>query len=159
DSQSKRRDGLTGGAGLRRHSACGRSGHMSLSRTAATGAAVAIFMAFGLSTDAGGQTTDQQAAAPQKHPSAPQGILLCAAQPGERILCAADTSAGVALVRSTGKAPCLLGESWGYDKNGIWVSDGCSGAFAAGQLLQQVQQQRQKAPDYVPNGGFLLFTG
>ena len=96
---------------------------------------------------------------PPQPPAAPQGIILCTSQPGERILCAADTSAGVALVRSTGKAPCLLGESWGYDTNGIWVADGCSGAFAAGQLLQQVQQQRQKAPDYVPNGGFLLFTG
>src|SRR4051812_40032952 len=107
-----------------------------------------------------GQTADsdsqgQPAAQPA---SPPQGVLICTSQPGERNLCAADTSAGVALVRSTGKAPCLLGETWGYDKTGIWVSDGCSGAFAAGQALQQVQE-KQKAPAYVPNAGFLLFDG
>src|SRR5262249_17154932 len=135
------------------HSACGKTAYMSLSIPRAAAAAVAILMALAVPTLAGGQTPDQT------QPAAPQGIILCTSPPGARILCAADTSAGVALVRSTGKAPCLLGESWGYDKNGIWVSDGCSGAFAAGQLLQQVQQQRQKAPDYVPNGGFLLFTG
>jgi len=106
------------------------------------------------------QTADpasQDKPAPASTP--PQGVLICTSQPGERNLCAADTSAGVALVRSTGKAPCLLGESWGYDKTGIWVSDGCSGAFAAGQALQQFQQVQQKAPAHVPNAGFLLFDG
>jgi hypothetical protein len=105
------------------------------------------------------QSVDPDPQVPQQQPAPPQGIIICTSQPGERNLCAADTSAGVALVRSTGKAPCLLGDTWSYDKNGIYVSDGCSGAFAAGQLLQEVQQQRQKAPDYVPNAGFLLFTG
>jgi len=105
-------------------------------------------------TAAGNQATPQPKAA-----TSPQGVIVCTSAPGERNLCAADTSAGVTLIRSTGKAPCLLGESWGFDKDGIWVSDGCSGAFAAGQALQQIAQQRQKAPQYVPNAGFLLFTG
>src|SRR4051812_43895728 len=66
-------------------------------------------------------------------PAAPQGILVCTSEPGDREFCAADTSAGVALVRSIGKAPCVRGESWDYDSKGIYVSDGCSGAFLAGQ--------------------------
>ncbi len=74
-----------------------------------------------------------QTSPPPQPAQAPQGIIICTSEPGERNLCAADTSAGVALVRSTGKGPCLLGVSWGSDKNGIWVADGCSGAFAAGQ--------------------------
>lgn len=98
-------------------------------------------------------------AAPAQQPAqAPQGIIICTSEPGQRNRCAADTSAGVALVRSTGKSPCLLGVSWGSDKNGIWVSDGCSGAFAAGQALQALQE-RQKTPEHVPNAGFLLFDG
>ncbi len=105
------------------------------------------------------QTADADPQPPSTAPPPPQGIIICTSEPGERNLCAADTSAGVALVRSTGKAPCLLGETWGYDKSGIWVSDGCSGAFAAGQALQQFQQQKQKAPEHVPNAGFLLYTG
>jgi hypothetical protein len=97
----------------------------------------------------------QTASQPQ---APPQGVILCTSQPGERNLCAADTSAGVALVRSTGSSPCLLGDTWGYDEQGIWVSDGCSGAFLAGQVLQQVQQ-KQKPPTHVPNVGFMLFDG
>src|SRR4029077_15463404 len=96
-----------------------------------------------------------QTSPPPQPAQAPQGIIICTSEPGERNLCAADTSAGVALVRSPGKGP---GVSGGSDKNGIWGSDGCSGAFAAGQALQALQE-RQKTPDYVPNAGFLLFDG
>ena len=37
--------------------------------------------------------------------------------------------------RSTGEGACLLGRSWGYDQQGIWVSDGCSGEFLLGQRV------------------------
>ncbi len=59
--------------------------------------------------------------------------VACASQTGERQHCAADTSAGVALQKSTGTGECLLGKTWGYDDSGIWVSDGCSGEFVLGQ--------------------------
>ena len=39
----------------------------------------------------------------------------------------------MALVKSTGTAPCLLGKTWGYDDTGIWTSDGCGGEFLAGK--------------------------
>src|SRR5262245_33817002 len=55
--------------------------------------------------------------------------VTCSSKPGDRTACAADTSAGVVLVRSTGEAPCLLGKTWGYDQASIWVADGCSGEF------------------------------
>jgi hypothetical protein len=104
------------------------------------------------------QQQSQASQQPQTPSGPPQGVIICTSEPGERNLCSADTSAGVALVRSTGKGPCLLGQTWGYDKAGIWVSDGCSGAFAAGQALQALRQQ-QKPPEYVPNAGFLLYDG
>lgn len=28
------------------------------------------------------------------------------------------------------KSPCIQGETWGFQRNGIWVNDGCSGVFA-----------------------------
>ena len=59
--------------------------------------------------------------------------LVCASQAGERQVCPADTSAGVALVKSTGSAACLLGKTWGYDDAGVWVTDGCGGEFQLGQ--------------------------
>jgi hypothetical protein len=125
-------------------------------------ASAALLFAIALSYPAVGraqtENSDADGQAAPRPAAPPQGVLICTSQPGERNLCAADTTAGVALVRSSGKAPCLLGETWGYDKTGIWVAEGCSGAFAAGQALQQLQE-KQKTPAYVPNAGFLLFDG
>jgi hypothetical protein len=67
-------------------------------------------------------------------PATPQpDVVSCSSEVGERQQCPADTSAGVALVRSTGTAPCLLGKNWGYDDTAVWVSDGCGGKFVLGQ--------------------------
>jgi Protein of unknown function (DUF3011) len=86
-----------------------------------------------------------------------QNTVICESREGQRQHCPATTSAGVALIRTTGTAPCLLGKTWGYDDTGIWTSDGCSGEFVAGQVAQEPTKVR--APQYVPNAGFLLFDG
>src|SRR5688572_16603292 len=74
----------------------------------------------------------QQPVAASTAPGQTTKEVVCASKPGERTHCAADTSAGVVLLRSTGDAPCLLGKSWGYDQAGVWVSDGCSARFGTG---------------------------
>jgi hypothetical protein len=128
-------------------------------KLAAAGAAVSVlFLVSPAIAQTPSAAPDPQPAQQPAAPAAPQGILLCTSEPGERQFCSADTSAGVALVRSFGKAPCVRGESWDYDKGGITVMDGCSGAFVAGQAVQVIRE-KQKAPAYVPNGGFLLFDG
>src|SRR5262249_48231597 len=79
---------------------------------------------------------------------------------GGRTHCPADTSKGVALVRSQGAAACLLGKTWGYDDTGIWVSDGCSAVFFAGLPAEEGKPETvRKSPEYVPNAGFLLYEG
>ena len=83
--------------------------------------------------------------------------VTCESQPGERQYCPADMSAGIALAKSTGSAPCLLGKTWGYDDTGIWVSDGCGGEFIAGQSTSE--KTKEKPLEYIPNIGFRLFTG
>ena len=35
----------------------------------------------------------------------------------------------VRLVNQTSQSPCIQGQTWGYDGNGIWVTRGCSGEF------------------------------
>jgi len=67
--------------------------------------------------------------------SLPQ-VVSCTSKMGERQVCAADTTAGVALLRSTGSGSCLLGRTWGYDAAGIWVSDSCGGDFALGSAKE-----------------------
>jgi DUF3011 family protein len=88
--------------------------------------------------------------------------VACSSKIGERKHCAADTSQGVVLAKSSGEAPCLLGKTWGYDDKGIWVSDGCGGEFVVGQVLPEGAQKAEtklKSPHYVPNAGFLLYEG
>ena len=86
-----------------------------------------------------------------------QDRVPCHSDPGERQHCPADTSSGVAIVKTSGAAPCLLGKTWGYDDKSIWVSDGCAGEFVAGAVAQPPTQA--SPPEYVPNAGFLLFSG
>jgi hypothetical protein len=100
----------------------------------------------------------EPAAAQNPAQSTAQDRIVCESREGQRQYCPAVTSAGVALVRSTGSAPCLLGKTWGYDDGGIWTSDGCGGEFLAGKV-EGVQQTSRKAPEYVPNAGFLLYDG
>jgi len=89
--------------------------------------------------------------------AAAQNVVTCDSRAGERQECPADTKSGVALLRSTGSAPCLLGKTWGYDDKGIWVSDGCGGQFYAGQL--QLAPAKAKPLEHIPNAGFLLYDG
>jgi hypothetical protein len=43
-----------------------------------------------------------------------------------------DTSGGVRLTKRLSDAPCTYGRTWGYDRNGVWVSDGCRAEFEIG---------------------------
>lgn len=47
--------------------------------------------------------------------------------------CSADTGNNVQLLRQYSSAPCDQGRSWGYDSRGIWVDNGCAGAFRYGR--------------------------
>lgn len=80
-------------------------------------------------------------AAPAQAASTPTPIpLTCSSSAGQRQQCAADTSVGVLLLRSTGPNACLLGRTWGYDATSVWVSDGCSGEFLLGTPAQATAQ-------------------
>src|SRR5262245_47868767 len=105
-----------------------------------TSVASAVLAAGLLVTPAGAQGPDvpnpTPSPAPQASP-APQVLVTCSSKPGERIQCPADTSSGVVLARSAGAAPCLLGKTWGYDNEGIWVADGCTGVFVVAAGLPE----------------------
>lgn len=117
-----------------------------------------------LANDAATATDAQAPAAPPpvvqpaaEEPPA-QAVVPCRSEAGERQHCAADTTQGVALARSTGSAACLLGKTWGYDATGVWVSDGCGGDFIAGAQVEAAVERRRPL-QHVPNVGFLLFSG
>ena len=90
--------------------------------------------------------------------SAQAVLITCASKIGERQSCPADTSRGVVLAKSSGDAACLLGKTWGYDDQGVWVSDGCVGEFIVKGVSTEKAEKKGK-PEYVPNAGFLLYEG
>lgn len=59
-------------------------------------------------------------------------IITCESRDRDTYWCDADTRNGVELVDQNSRAPCIEGETWGYTRRGIWVSDGCRGDFAVG---------------------------
>ena len=102
---------------------------------------------------------EQPARVDEKAVRAADVIVACSSKPGDRQHCPADTSKGVALGRSSGEAPCLLGRTWGYDDRGVWVADGCSGEFVVGQALSEAvaaKPAKRKPLEHIPNVGFLI---
>lgn len=76
--------------------------------------------------------------------------MVCGAGPGERQHCAANTSGGVTIVRTLGEAECTLGQTWGFDAQGLWVANGCSAEFSVAPPPQKTFGR------YTPLGGFTI---
>lgn len=55
--------------------------------------------------------------------------LRCESRDYQRTLCDAHGNRGVDLVRQVSRSPCIEGSTWGYNRNRIWVSNGCSADF------------------------------
>ena len=73
-------------------------------------------------------------------------IVSCVSKGKERQQCSADTRAGIVMLRPTGEAACLLGRNWGYDDQGVWVSEGCGGDFATGSTSRAAAPAPSPAP-------------
>ena len=65
--------------------------------------------------------------------SAASSSIPCHSDAGERQHCPANTAAGVILLSDPPSTNCILGKTWGYDDEGVWVEDGCSGYFMVNQ--------------------------
>ena len=59
----------------------------------------------------------------------PNGVT-CASDDGRRHYCAVDTRGGVQLLRQRSGSPCVQGQTWGYDRRGVWVDRGCRADFS-----------------------------
>lgn len=56
----------------------------------------------------------------------------CSSNDGHTRRCNVDTRGGVRIVRQESRSPCIQGRSWGYDRRGIWVANGCRARFQLG---------------------------
>lgn len=55
--------------------------------------------------------------------------IRCESRGGGRQHCPVETGGGVVLLRTLSRTPCELGQSWGFDTEGVWVSRGCRAEF------------------------------
>jgi len=57
----------------------------------------------------------------------------CESIDGRSRYCDVDTRGGVVLVRQLSRGPCIEGHTWGFDRRGVWVADGCRAEFETGR--------------------------
>jgi hypothetical protein len=56
--------------------------------------------------------------------------VTCESNDGRQRFCPADVGrARVELTRQLSRGECRFARNWGYDRRGVWVSDGCRGTF------------------------------
>ena len=63
---------------------------------------------------------------------APGSNFNCSSEDGRRKYCPTNTAGGVQLVKQRSGSPCTFGQTWGYDRRGVWVDRGCRADFAIG---------------------------
>jgi hypothetical protein len=59
--------------------------------------------------------------------------ITCESASGMNHRCDANTLNGVTLSRQLSDSGCVRDKTWGYDANGIWVSNGCRAEFTLGR--------------------------
>jgi len=62
----------------------------------------------------------------------PGQTFVCRSSDYQQNYCAADTRGGVTLTRQISRSACVQGHTWGYDRRGVWVTQGCEAEFVLG---------------------------
>ena len=66
---------------------------------------------------------------PGPPPPPPGGTITCSSNNMKRNFCSTYTGRGVKLVYQRSGSPCVQGQTWGYNSQGIWVDRGCRADF------------------------------
>lgn len=68
----------------------------------------------------------------QSMPAHARDTISCESREYRYQHCSADTAGFARLVNQTSQAPCVQGRTWGFDRGGVWVNNGCAGEFEVG---------------------------
>jgi hypothetical protein len=58
------------------------------------------------------------------------GLVVCESRDYRYTRCETGRARRVELVRQLSKSECRYGQSWGYDREGVWVDRGCAAEFS-----------------------------
>lgn len=78
-------------------------------------------------------------------PVSAQRTIVCQSLNSSYRYCRANTHDKVRLKQRFSRARCTEGRSWGYDRNGIWVDDGCQAEFEYGRSTRRSDSRRQES--------------
>ncbi|MGO1069070.1 DUF3011 domain-containing protein [Lysobacter sp. CA199] len=56
-------------------------------------------------------------------------VINCDSSKNRQNRCNVSVRRDVRLIRQNSSSACVEGQSWGWDRNGVWVSNGCRGQF------------------------------
>src|SRR6185312_2840527 len=56
-------------------------------------------------------------------------VFVCKSTGYRQNYCPADTRDGVILRRQISGSACVQGRTWGFDRRGVWVTQGCEAEF------------------------------
>lgn len=62
----------------------------------------------------------------------PGQSITCSSNDGRRHFCSINTAGGVQMTRQISGSPCIQGQTWGFNRNAVWVDRGCRAEFVAG---------------------------
>jgi len=62
-------------------------------------------------------------------PASAASRIVCESDRDNYNFCRIDTRGGVILRQQLSSSACIQGRNWGYDRDGIWVDDGCRAEF------------------------------
>jgi hypothetical protein len=66
----------------------------------------------------------------ERGPSQAMQTLTCESDSPTRSYCRANNRFGVSLTREISRRKCVINQTWGSNRHGVWVSDGCRAEFA-----------------------------
>lgn len=66
--------------------------------------------------------------------------VICESTHNRYQFCRVDTRGGVQLQRQLSNTACRKNQTWGYDRNGIWVDRGCRAEFRIGSSNRRGQR-------------------
>ncbi len=76
--------------------------------------------------------------------------IICESYDHRSHYCPADTRDGVQFVRQLSKAGCYESQTWGYDRRGIWVAEGCRAEFVVYDSYRERRYESRYDRAYPP---------
>jgi hypothetical protein len=81
-------------------------------------------------------------------------IITCSSNDGQLHSCRVDSNQQIQFVRQRSDAQCIEGQTYGINRGGVWVTNGCRADFAIGNTDQAYNNGHYNQQGTYNNGGY-----